>query len=115
MTTRRLGPPRLGPSAGRPASGAGAGAGAGGAGAGAGATATASAISVPRPVPPAGTHALKSEWTLWYMSKQGGGGRRLGPQSGGDAGWGGELREVFTFGTVEDFWRMHHNILKVVI
>lgn len=47
------------------------------------------------------THPLEHKWTLWFDNQRVGGGK--GPMSA--AAWGQTLRSVYTFGTVEDFWR----------
>ena len=40
-------------------------------------------------------HPLEHRWTLWFDNPQ-------MKQKGG--GWGTSLRNIYTFGTVEDFW-----------
>lgn len=49
-------------------------------------------------------HQLKHTWTLYYDAQLFGGKRP--PQ----AQWGDNIKEVYTFNTVEDFWRMHNNL-----
>jgi len=47
-------------------------------------------------------HPLKFAWTLWYDAQLANGKR--------PAQWGENMKEVYTFTTVEDFWRMYNNI-----
>lgn len=42
-------------------------------------------------------HPLQHRWTLWFDNPA------LRGKGGG--GWGSSMRPVFTFGTVEEFWR----------
>jgi len=46
-------------------------------------------------------HPLTSAWTLWYDAP-------VPPNS--RMAWGSNIKEVFSFGTVEDFWRMYNNV-----
>ena len=46
-----------------------------------------------------GPHPLQNEWTLWYFGQQ----KRSTLKS-----WAENLKEVVTFGTVEDFWGYAH-------
>jgi len=39
-------------------------------------------------------HLLQNKWTMWY--DQG---------CGKNQKWGEHLQQIYTFGTVEDFWR----------
>lgn len=47
-------------------------------------------------------HNLKHPWTLWYDAQLSGGKR--------PSQWGENMKEVYSFSTVEDFWRMHNNL-----
>jgi len=47
-------------------------------------------------------HPLHNAWTLWYDHELQSGKR--------PANWGSNLQEVYTFSTVEDFWRMFNNL-----
>ena len=42
-------------------------------------------------------HPLEHNWTLWYRAGSDGGSKR-------QKDYEDSIREVFTFGTVEDFW-----------
>ncbi|GBG64239.1 hypothetical protein CBR_g41160 [Chara braunii] len=57
---------------------------------------------------PAKKHPLYNHWTLWYDAGSSGGGR--GGPGGRQAAWGSTLRQVYSFGFVEDFWCMYNNI-----
>jgi len=46
-------------------------------------------------------HPLTAGWTLWYDAP-------VPPTS--RAAWGSNIKEVFAFDTVEDFWRMYNNV-----
>jgi len=46
-------------------------------------------------------HPLTAAWTLWYDAP-------VPPNS--RQAWGSNIKEVFSFGTVEDFWRMYNNV-----
>lgn len=48
-----------------------------------------------------GNHVLEYRWTLWFDS-------HIKGQS--SSNYGESRRKVFTFGTVEDFWRLFNNI-----
>jgi len=48
------------------------------------------------------SHPLHSTWTLWYDCELSSGKR--------PSNWGSNLQEVYTFSTVEDFWRMYNNL-----
>jgi len=50
------------------------------------------------------SHPLKYGWTLWYDAQLSGGKRPGGT-------WGDNIKEVFTFSTIEDFWRLYNNIM----
>jgi len=50
------------------------------------------------------SHPLKFGWTLWYDAQLSGGKRPGGT-------WGDNIKEVFTFSTVEDFWRLYNNLV----
>jgi len=47
-------------------------------------------------------HPLNDEWTLWYDNPSG---QRVAKEQ-----WGEQLKQIFTFDTVEDFWRLWNNI-----
>jgi len=47
-------------------------------------------------------HPLKYPWTLWYDGQQQNGQR--------SNNWGENMKEVYTFSTVEDFWRLYNNV-----
>jgi len=47
-------------------------------------------------------HPLHNHWTLWYDHELQSGKR--------PANWGSNLQEIYTFSTVEDFWRMYNNL-----
>merc|ERR1712060_816569 len=47
-------------------------------------------------------HPLENNWTLWFDNPNG---RQK------QATWGQTLRQVYTFGTVEDFWCLYNNIV----
>jgi len=49
------------------------------------------------------SHPLKHGWTLWYDAQLSGGKRPGGS-------WGDNIKEVFTFSTIEDFWRLYNNL-----
>ena len=55
------------------------------------------------PDPATGEHKLHSSWTLWYDYPT--------PKSSGN--WEDNLKKVFTFDSVENFWRMVHNLVPV--
>jgi len=48
------------------------------------------------------SHPLKYSWTLWYDAQLAGGKR---PST-----WGDNIKEIFSFSTIEDFWRLHNNM-----
>eukprot|EP00252_Welwitschia_mirabilis_P002384 TRINITY_DN12319_c0_g1_i1.p1 TRINITY_DN12319_c0_g1~~TRINITY_DN12319_c0_g1_i1.p1 ORF type:complete len:224 (+),score=33.05 TRINITY_DN12319_c0_g1_i1:151-822(+) len=48
------------------------------------------------------SHPLEHSWTFWFDSQNG---------KSKQATWGSSMRKVFTFNTVEDFWRLYNNIL----
>jgi len=56
------------------------------------------------PFDPTVRHPLKTAWTLWYDDSLAAGKR---PPT--DT-WGAQIKEVFTFDTVEDFWRLFNNV-----
>jgi len=56
------------------------------------------------PMDPNVRHPLRTPWTLWYEFNLTTGKRPSTTQ------WGENLKEVFTFATVEDFWRLYNNI-----
>lgn len=47
---------------------------------------------------PLAKHPLEHRWTLWFDNP-------AVRNRGGGSGWGSSLRAIFTFGTVEEFWR----------
>jgi len=47
-------------------------------------------------------HPLKYPWTLWYDCQLQNGAR---PNQ-----WGENMKEVYTFNSVEDFWRLYNNV-----
>eukprot|EP00474_Spongospora_subterranea_P008598 CRZ09056.1 hypothetical protein [Spongospora subterranea] len=47
-------------------------------------------------------HLLMSKWTLWFDSPSG--------SKTQAAQWTSNIKEVFTFETVEDFWRLFNNV-----
>lgn len=47
-------------------------------------------------------HELENKWTLWFDNPRN--------QQRGQASWGDTLKPVYTFETVEDFWRLYNNI-----
>jgi len=47
-------------------------------------------------------HPLKYGWTLWYDCQLQNGQR--------PAQWGANMKEVYTFYSVEDFWRLYNNV-----
>lgn len=47
------------------------------------------------------THPLEHKWTLWFDNPKG---------SQRQQTWGDSLKPVYTFDTVEDFWRLYNNI-----
>mmetsp|Transcript_4935 Transcript_4935/g.14213 ORF Transcript_4935/g.14213 Transcript_4935/m.14213 type:complete len:211 (-) Transcript_4935:196-828(-) len=47
------------------------------------------------------THPLEHKWTLWFDNPKG----SQRPQT-----WGDTLKPVYTFDSVEDFWRLYNNI-----
>ncbi|KAJ7538133.1 hypothetical protein O6H91_11G035500 [Diphasiastrum complanatum] len=49
------------------------------------------------------THPLENAWTLWFDKPD--------PKSRGSA-WGSTMRRVYTFSTVEDFWRLYNNVMQ---
>jgi len=55
------------------------------------------------PFDPSVRHPLKHTWVLSYDSQM------KDPKKPGNA-WGESIKEIFTFSTVEDFWRMYNNI-----
>jgi len=57
---------------------------------------------------PAKKHLLQNEWTLWYDSRMEGNKGR--PATA--ATWGAAVREVLTFGSVEDFWGLFNNLVE---
>ena len=48
------------------------------------------------------SHPLEHKWTLWFDNQKSGG---AGSGKMSAAAWGQTLRSVYTFDTVEDFWR----------
>jgi translation initiation factor 4E len=50
-------------------------------------------------------HPLQNEWTLWYDNSSRGRGKASA------VNWGDHLKEIMTFGAVEDFWRLFNNIV----
>ncbi|EAL50181.1 eukaryotic translation initiation factor 4E, putative [Entamoeba histolytica HM-1:IMSS-B] len=48
-----------------------------------------------------GQHKLNTSWTLWYDQP-----------SNESIPYGSNTKEVYCFGTVENFWRMYNNIIK---
>ncbi|KAF1810498.1 eukaryotic translation initiation factor 4E [Eremomyces bilateralis CBS 781.70] len=48
-------------------------------------------------------HPLMNTWTLWFTK----------PPSGKGDNWNELLKEVITFGSVEEFWGIHNNITAV--
>ena len=58
-------------------------------------------------------HPLEYEWTFWYDKRNTavGGGRRKGEMQHYET----NLREIGDFGTVEDFWRYFHHIVKPTV
>jgi len=53
-------------------------------------------------------HPLEHEWTLWYDKRPAAGKRIRGEQESYES----NLREIGTFGTVEDFWRYYNHLVK---
>ncbi|KAH8554157.1 translation initiation factor Eif4e [Umbelopsis sp. PMI_123] len=49
-------------------------------------------------------HPLHNEWTLWFDNP----GKKANVQS-----WSQNLKEIVTFKTIEDFWAVFNNIVKV--
>ncbi|CAM0142011.1 eukaryotic translation initiation factor 4E [Umbelopsis sp. WA50703] len=49
-------------------------------------------------------HPLHNEWTLWFDNP----GKKANVQS-----WSQNLKEIVTFKTIEDFWAVFNNIIKV--
>ncbi|XP_057857674.1 eukaryotic translation initiation factor 4E-2 isoform X1 [Cryptomeria japonica] len=49
------------------------------------------------------THPLEHSWTFWFDNPNG---------KSKQAAWGSSLRSVYTFSTVEDFWRLYNNIVQ---
>jgi len=47
-------------------------------------------------------HPLQSRWTWWYDNP----GKKTSQSS-----WGEHLKQIMTFDTVEDFWRLYNNIV----
>ncbi|GJP42753.1 hypothetical protein CLOM_g2288 [Closterium sp. NIES-68] len=45
-------------------------------------------------------HPLQQRWTLWFDC----------PHRGKSGGWGTSMRQIYTFGTVEDFWSLYNNV-----
>lgn len=48
------------------------------------------------------SHPLEHKWTLWFDNQKSGG---SGSGKMSAAAWGQTLRSVYSFDTVEDFWR----------
>ena len=48
------------------------------------------------------SHPLEHKWTLWFDNQKAGG---AGSGKMSAAAWGQTLRSVYSFDTVEDFWR----------
>lgn len=48
------------------------------------------------------SHPLEHKWTLWFDNQKSGG---AGSGKMSAAAWGQTLRSVYSFDTVEDFWR----------
>jgi len=53
-------------------------------------------------------HPLQDSWTLWYDSPP----KRVNGKVS-QADWDKNLKEVYTFRTVEDFWALYHSIKPV--
>jgi len=47
-------------------------------------------------------HPLRNTWVLWYDAQLSNGKR--------PSQWGENMKEVYSFSTVEDFWRMYNNL-----
>jgi len=56
------------------------------------------------PFDPNVRHPLRHRWTLWYEYNLSSGKRPTTEQ------WGSNLKEIFSFTTVEDFWRLYNNV-----
>jgi len=54
------------------------------------------------PFDPNVKHPLKYSWTLWYDAELSGGRR--------PSQWGDNIKQVYSFSCVEDFWRLYNNI-----
>jgi len=54
------------------------------------------------PFDPNVKHPLKVSWTLWYDAELTGGRR--------PSQWGDNIKQVYSFSSVEDFWRLYNNI-----
>jgi translation initiation factor 4E len=53
-------------------------------------------------------HPLENEWTFWYDRRPAQGKRMKGELENYES----NLREIGTFGTVEDFWRYYNHMMK---
>jgi len=53
-------------------------------------------------------HPLENEWSFWYDKRPAAGKRVRGEQESYES----NLREIGTFGTVEDFWRYYNHMVK---
>jgi len=49
-------------------------------------------------------HPLKNTWTLWYEYHLSSGKRPATSQ------WGENMKSIYNFGSVEDFWRLYNNV-----
>jgi len=57
------------------------------------------------PFDPNVKHPLRHGWVLWYDG--------VSPSGKGKSSqWGDNIREIYSFSTVEDFWRLMNNIAK---
>jgi len=60
------------------------------------------------PFDPNMKHPLRHGWTLWYD----GGGNPSKSSKSSQQSWGDNIKEVYSFASVEDFWRLINNIAK---
>eukprot|EP00753_Platysulcus_tardus_P000955 PLAT10798.2.p1 GENE.PLAT10798.2~~PLAT10798.2.p1 ORF type:complete len:229 (+),score=101.86 PLAT10798.2:360-1046(+) len=65
--------------------------------------AAAAEVVTPDPVDMSRKHPLQSRWVLWFDAPSG---KRMDAKA-----WAEQLKQVYSFGTVEEFWGLFNNIM----